>query len=83
MVVVNATQRNVLHYTATRFLGLTTYLPTYLPTQVGREVDTCSYFHAEQPSVCEAPNSFMGGAIHIHRRDHFSFSFFFLFLYLF
>lgn len=27
----NATQRNVLHHTATRFLGLTT-LPTYLPT---------------------------------------------------
>lgn len=30
----NATQRNALHHTAPRFLGLTTYLPvpTYLPT---------------------------------------------------
>lgn len=55
-MVVNATQCNVLHHTAPRFVGLTTYLPTYLTLDtVGREVNTCSYFHAEQPSVCEAP----------------------------
>jgi len=39
---MDGSKRNVLHHTAPRFLGLTTYLPTYLPRQEGREVNTCS-----------------------------------------